>query len=44
VSDAAVCLRVHGLGEEAAAETAATPDLPLTLTKRGCVVCATKDS
>jgi len=33
---------VHGLNETAAANTAATLDLPLVLTKRGCLVYATK--
>ncbi len=42
VPDAAACLRVYGLSEAAAADTAATLDLPLTLTKRGCIVYATK--
>ncbi len=42
ISDAAACLRVYGLSEAAAADTAAALDLPLTLTKRGCVVYATK--
>ncbi|HEY6296493.1 MAG TPA: methyltransferase domain-containing protein [Streptosporangiaceae bacterium] len=42
VLHAVACLRVYGLGEAAAADTAATLDLPLTLTKRGCVVYATK--
>jgi SAM-dependent methyltransferase len=42
VPDAVACLRVHGLSEAAAAGTAATLDLPLALTKRGCVVYATK--
>jgi SAM-dependent methyltransferase len=42
VSDAAACLRVYRLSEDAAAEAAATLDLPLTLTKRGRVVYATK--
>ena len=42
VPDAAACLRVYGLSEAAAAGTAATLDLPLALTKRGCVVYATK--
>jgi SAM-dependent methyltransferase len=42
VSDAAACLRVYRVSEEAAADAAATLDLPLTLTKRGCVVYATK--
>lgn len=42
VPDAIACLRVYGLSEPAAADTAATLDLPLTLTKRGCVVYATK--
>jgi len=44
VSDAAACPREHGLGEEAAAGTAATLDLPLTLAKRGRVGYATKGS
>jgi SAM-dependent methyltransferase len=39
---AAACLRVRGLSETAAAAAAAMLDLPLTLTKRGCVVYATK--
>jgi SAM-dependent methyltransferase len=43
VADAAACLRVHGLAEAPAADAAVTLDLPLTLTKRGCVVYATKD-
>lgn len=42
VPDAVACLRVYGLSEAAAADTAATLDLPLTLTKRGCVVYATR--
>jgi hypothetical protein len=42
VPEAAACLRVYGLSEAAAADTAATLDLPLTLTKRGCIVYATK--
>jgi SAM-dependent methyltransferase len=42
VSQAVACLRVHGLTDAAAADAAATLDLPLTLTKRGCVVYATK--
>jgi SAM-dependent methyltransferase len=42
VPDAVACLRVHGLSVAAAEDTAATLDLPLTLTKRGCVVYATK--
>jgi hypothetical protein len=42
IPDAAACLRVYGLSEAAAADTAATLDLPLTLTKRGCIVYATK--
>ena len=41
--EAVACLRVHGLTPATAAD-AATLDLPLTLTKRGCVVYATKDS
>lgn len=41
-ADAVACLRVHRLSETAAAGAAATLDLPLTLTKRGCVVYATK--
>ncbi len=40
--DAVACLRVHGLTESAATAAAATLDLPLTLTARGCVVYATK--
>jgi len=39
--DAAAFLRVHRLGEEAA-RVAATLDLPMTLTMRGCVVYGTK--
>jgi SAM-dependent methyltransferase len=42
VPEAAACLRVYGLSESAAANTAAALDLPLTLTKRGCIVYATK--
>jgi SAM-dependent methyltransferase len=42
VPDAAACLRVYRLSEAAAAEAAATLDLPLTLTKRGRVVYAIK--
>ena len=42
--DAVACLRVHGLTTADAADTAATLDLPLTLTKRGCVVYATKSA
>jgi hypothetical protein len=42
VSDAIACLRVYRLSETAAADAAATLDLPLPLTKRGCVVYATK--
>ena len=41
-ADAAAFLRVHRLGDEAAACVAATLDLPMTLTMRGCVVYATK--
>jgi SAM-dependent methyltransferase len=41
-ADAAAFLRVHRLGDEAAADVAATLDLPMTLTMRGCVVYATK--
>jgi hypothetical protein len=33
---------VYRLGEADAADAAATLDLPLTLTKRGCIVYATK--
>jgi len=44
VPDAVACLRVYGLAEADAASASATLDLPLTLTKRGCVVYATKDS
>ena len=39
---AAGFLRVHGLGEQAARAAAATLDLPLTLTMRGCIVYATR--
>jgi len=39
---AASFLRCHGMTEEAAASAAATLDLPLTLTMRGCVVYAVK--
>ena len=39
---AASFLRCHGMSVEAAASAAATLDLPLTLTMRGCVVYATK--
>jgi SAM-dependent methyltransferase len=42
VPEAVACLRVYGFSETAAADTAATLDLPLTLTKRGCIVYATK--
>lgn len=42
VPHAVACLRVHRLSEAAAADTAATLNLPLTLTKRGCLVYATK--
>jgi SAM-dependent methyltransferase len=42
VPDAVACLRVYGLSEAAAAHAAAGLDLPLTLTKRGCVVHAAK--
>ena len=35
-------LRVYGLSEAAAADIAATLNLPVTLTKRGCIVYATK--
>ncbi len=41
VPDAVAYLRVYGLSEAAAAGTAATLDLPLALTKRGCIVYAT---
>jgi hypothetical protein len=40
--EAVACLRVYGLAEAAAASAAATLDLPLTLTKRGCIVYAIK--
>jgi hypothetical protein len=43
VPDAVACLRVYGLAGMAAADAAATLNLPLTLTKRGCVVYTTKD-
>jgi SAM-dependent methyltransferase len=42
VADAVSCLRVYGLRETDAADAAATLDLPLTLTARGCVVYATR--
>jgi len=42
VADAVACLRVRRLGEAAAADAAAALDLPLALTKRGCLVHATK--
>lgn len=42
VADATACLRVHGLGEADTADAAARLNLPLTLTKRGRVVYATK--
>jgi hypothetical protein len=35
-------MRCHGMSARAAASAAATLDLPLTLTMRGCVVYATK--
>lgn len=41
-ADAAAFLRVHRLGEEEAARVAATLDLPMTLTMRGCVVYGSK--
>jgi SAM-dependent methyltransferase len=41
-ADAAAFLRVHRLDEEEAAGVAASLDLPMTLTMRGCVVYATK--
>ena len=44
VSHATAHLRVHGLNSADAAAAAATLELPLTLTKRGCVVYATKAS
>ncbi len=44
VPDAVACLRVHGLSEAAAAQAAAALDLPLTLTKRGCMVYAAKSA
>jgi SAM-dependent methyltransferase len=44
VADAVACLRVHRLSETTATDAAATLDLPLTLTKRGCIVYATKAS
>ena len=43
VPDAVACLRVYGLAGMAARDAAATLNLPLTLTKRGCVVYATKE-
>lgn len=42
VPDAVACLRVYGLSETSAARAAATLELPLTLTKRGCIVYGTK--
>jgi SAM-dependent methyltransferase len=42
VGDAAARLRLHGLGPADAIRIAATLELPLTLTVRGCVVYATK--
>ncbi len=42
VAAAVSCLRVHGLSPAAAAAGAATLALPLPLTKRGCVVYATR--
>lgn len=42
VPDAVACLRVRRLSEAAAAEAADRLELPLTLTKRGCTVYATK--
>jgi SAM-dependent methyltransferase len=42
VTDATAVLRVYSLAPEAAAAAAATLRLPLPLTKRGCVVYATK--
>ena len=44
VPAAVACLRVYGLAESDAAAAAVMLDLPLTLTKRGCVVYATKDA
>lgn len=41
-ADAAAFLRVHRLGEEQATAAAATLDLPMRLTMRGCVVWGTK--
>jgi hypothetical protein len=35
-------MRCHGMSVQAAASAAATLDLALTLTTRGCVVYATK--
>lgn len=40
--EAAAFLRVHGLSNAAAQQAAATLDLPLALTMRGCLVYATK--
>jgi SAM-dependent methyltransferase len=40
--DAVACLPVDRLSEAAAVPAAGTLDLPLTLTKRGCVVYAAK--
>lgn len=41
-ADAVACLRVHRLSETAATDAATALDLPLTLTKRGCIVYAAK--
>lgn len=41
-AEAASFLRVHGMSEHAARAAAATLDLPLALTMRGCLVYATK--
>ncbi len=41
-ADAVAFLRVHRLDEEEAMSVAASLDLPMTLTMRGCVVYATK--
>jgi SAM-dependent methyltransferase len=41
-ADAAAFLRVHRLGQQEAAAIAATLDLPMTLTMRGCVVYGRK--
>jgi SAM-dependent methyltransferase len=41
-AEAASFLRMHGMSEQAARRAAATLDLPMALTMRGCLVYATK--